>query len=216
MTVGLSALVTTFNEADTIGSLVAALRVYVDDVLVVNDPYTTDETEQVAAAAGAATLTPDQDEAGIGPCLLAGMRRLRGQRIVVIDAGGSHDPADIPDMAVHREHIVVGSRFVPGADYRGRPLRKHLSRLYSQACSRATTYRLHDWTSGFRVYSPAAVWQILSRPPTARFHGFQPASLAICLEAGLSYREHPISYRAGRSSMSTSVASEALRVLGKL
>lgn len=215
----IAALVTTLNEADTIGAFVASLNEVVDKVLVVDDPRSTDNTEAVAHAFGADTIV-DLDATGIGPCLLAGFRQLRGYDVVVIDAGGSHDPYQIPALARRgagaRADVVIGSRFVEGGRYYGRPTRARLSRLYGQACSLVTGYPIKDWTSGFRWYSTLAVREILSRPPTTRMHGFQPEILARCLGAGLHVVEHPITYRAGRSSMNLKVALEAIRVLGGL
>lgn len=207
-----AALVTTLNEAATIGPLVSALYEVVDRVLVVDDPASTDNTMGVAEAFGAETLL-DIEAHGIGPCLLSGLARLQTERTVVVDAGGSHSTASIPMMMKAPVDVVIGSRFVPGAAYRGRKYRAWLSRWYSAACSIKTGYMVHDWTSGFRVYSPSAIHAILSRPPKARMHGFQPESLASCVSAGLTVREYPITYQAGRSSMNLDVAWEATRAL---
>lgn len=209
------ALVTTLNEADTIGQLVTDLRTVVDHVLVVDDPATTDDTMSVAEAAGAETLL-DIDAHGIGPCLLAGFRRVQGMRVVVVDAGGSHSVASIPQMLAAPVDVVIGSRFLPGSAYRGRKYRKHLSRWYSLACSIKTGFMVNDWTSGFRVYSPSAIRAVLLCPPAARMYGFQPESLASCVAANLTVREYPITYTAGRSSMSVQNAWEATRALGGL
>lgn len=208
-----AALVTTYNEADTIGQLVAGLREHVDHVLVVDDPRTTDNTEQVAAAFGASTLV-DIDAHGIGPCLIAGLRYLRGQRVVVIDAGGSHSASCIPGMLrMEAWDVVIGSRFTTGARYIGNPRRARLSRTYAKACNRKTGRSISDWTSGYRVYSPKAVAAILARPPTAKMHGWQPQALAACLAAGCVVGERPITYTAGRSSMNRKVAWEAVQAL---
>lgn len=210
-----AALVTTFNEAETIGPLVAGLREVVNRVLVVDDPASTDNTEAVAAAFGASALL-DTEARGIGPCLHAGLKYLKGEWVVVIDAGGSHSVSAIYNMLDVDADVVIGSRFVPGAHYFGRPRRAKLSRLYSRACSRRTGHDIKDWTSGYRVYSPRAVRAILERPPKAKMHGWQPEALAACIAKGCTVAEYPISYRAGRSSMNRKIAWEALRVLGRL
>lgn len=206
------ALVTTLDEADTIGQLVSGLLEVVPRVLVVDDPRSTDNTERVAAAFGADTLV-DTDAHGIGPGLLAGFRYLRGEDVVTIDAGGSHDPYAIPDLVSQAGDIVIGSRFVPGGLHHGNPRRARLSRLYSRLCRARTGYDIKDWTSGFRRYTAAAVRQVLSRPPTATMHGFQPQALVSCLDAGFTATEWPIVYIAGRSSMNTRVAREAVGAL---
>lgn len=206
-----AALVTTLNEAATIGGLVAALREHVDSVLVVDDFRSTDDTERIAAAFGAATLIP-LDATGIGPCLRAGLELLRGQRVVVIDAGGSHNPVAVPRMLEREADVVIGSRFVPGAGYVGSKHRERLSRWYGRCCARRTGKAVTDWTSGFRVYSPRAVGVLLAAKPRSLMHGFQPETLYACLAAGCTVVEHPITYRAGRSSLGVDAAVEAIRV----
>lgn len=208
-------LVTTYNEEQTIGSLVAGLLEVCDRVLVVDDPASTDNTERVAHAFGANTLL-DTNARGIGPCLLAGMSMLRGEWVVVVDAGGSHDPSAILSMCQYSADVVIGSRFCTGATYIGRPGRKRLSRAYTIACNRRTGQSISDWTSGFRLYSPKAVRAILARKPSATMHGFQPQALAACVRDGCKVAEHPIRYTAGRSSMNRKVAWEAVRALGGL
>lgn len=211
----MNALVTTLNEADTIGPLVSVLKEMCDRVVVVDDARSTDGTEAVAHAFGADTYV-DIEARGIGPALLLGLAHLRGSRVAVIDAGGSHDPYDIPFMAHYTTDVVIGSRFVPGAHYTGRPARSLASRAYARACNRRTGAEIRDWTSGFRLYSPKAVNAILEARPRERMHAFQPAALAACLRAGCSVAEQPIRYRAGRSSMNRKVAWEAVKTLGAL
>lgn len=211
----MNALVTTLNEADTIAGLVSALREQCDRVVVVDDARSTDNTEQIASAFGAETFV-DTESSGIGPALLLGLAYLRGSQVVVIDAGGSHDPLDIPLMAHYSADVVIGSRFVPGAHYTGRPARSTLSRVYAKACNLLTGAEIRDWTSGFRIYSPRAVTAILSAKPRQKMHAFQPAALRACLRAGLTVAEAPIRYTAGRSSMNRSHAWEAVTTLGAL
>lgn len=211
----LAALVTTYNEADSIGALVSALYEVCDRVLVVDDPRSTDNTEAVAAAFGAETLV-DIEANGIGPCLLAGMRYLKGERIAVIDAGGSHDPYTIAFMDKVNADVVIGSRFVSGSLYVGRRRRARLSRVYARTCNVLLRSGIKDWSSGFRIYSQTAVSAILARPPQAKMHGFQPEALAACLRAGCTVKEYPITYKAGRSSMDHRVATEVVLALGRL
>lgn len=211
----MNALVTTLNEADTIGPLVSALKEVCERVVVVDDARSTDNTEQVAAAFGAETYV-GVDTTGIGPCLLLGFSYLRGSRVAVIDAGGSHDPSEIPLMAQHSADVVIGSRYIPGARYTGRPARKCASRWYAKACNRITKSEITDWTSGFRIYSPCAVRTILDSPPKQRMHAFQPAALRACIRGGCSVAEFPIHYKAGRSSMNRAHAWEAVKTLGAL
>lgn len=211
----MNALVVTWNEADTIGPLVTRLKSHCERVLVVDDARSTDGTEEIAADAGAETFV-DLESKGLGPAILLGLAHLRGSRVAVIDAGGSHDPDDIPLMAHYSTDVVIGSRFVPGAHYTGRPARSIASRVYAKECNRRTGREIRDWTSGFRVYSPRAVTSILDARPPQKGHAFQPAALHACITRGCYVIEYPIRYRAGKSHMSLGRVREAVKTLGAL
>jgi dolichol-phosphate mannosyltransferase len=134
-------------------------------------------------------------------------------RIVQIDAGGSHDPADIPTLLSSTADLVVGSRFCPGGRHVGNPRRALLSRVAAGACSFAQTgARYADWTSGYRVLSARCARYLLSVPYRATMHGWQIETLARAGEAGFSIEERPITYTAGRSSLNRAVAWEAFLV----
>lgn len=209
-----TALVTTYNEADTIGGLVVRLSEFVDLVVVVDDQKSSDGTGRIAAAFGALVLP---GYTGFGPCLQAGFRHLEDESVVVIDAGGSHDPDDIPALMDLGADVAIGSRFMPGARYVGdlqwRPV---ASRFYAKACSLRTRQHITDWTSGYRCYSPDAVKTLANATFTARRHAWQAEALAECFKAGLFVDETPITYRLGRSSFNKAAAVEALGVLARL
>lgn len=206
--------ITTYNEAATIAPLVWALRDQ-GHAVIVSDGGSADNTAMTAAAAGASTL----EAAGrppIADCLMRAFRMALYSdhtRIAVMDAGGSHDPADLPRLLAVRADVVIGSRFVPGAEYVGRAWRAALSRLASLACNVAQPGAWHrDWTSGYRVYSRRAVEEVLSHTYRASMHAWQMETLAHLGAAGMSIVEAPITYRAGRSSVGLGTVYEATNV----
>ena len=131
------------------------------------------------------------------------------------DAGGSHDPAAAKSLldvqTLTGAEIVVGSRFVPGAIYRGEasPWRPLLSRVAASACNMATGARYFDWTSGYRVFTADALQELLDKFYHARMHGWQIEVLAQANAMGMHIVEWPIEYTAGRSSFNWRVAHEA-------
>lgn len=212
------AVVTTLNEAESIGLLVSRLRADGLRVCVVDDA-SDDETAYVARQAGAHVLAHCLRK-GIGPSLVEGWRWALGQgatAVVQLDAGGSHDPAGACVMLgrLAEADVVVGSRFRPGAAYHGGLRRQGLSRAAALACNVRYFHALtglSDWTSGYRAFSAAALRKLARVNYTATMHGWQIEVLQAALWLGLRVAEAPITYYGGRSSFNRRVAKEAFGV----
>ncbi|MBW2671991.1 MAG: glycosyltransferase [Deltaproteobacteria bacterium] len=82
--------------------------------------------------------------------ILLGFSISRGERIVVLDADGSHPPDKIPDMirALDKYEMVVASRFLPGAKFEQSAFRRLVSKLFI-LWARIYGSRLTDPMSGF-------------------------------------------------------------------
>lgn len=190
------------NEAATIGALVRRLLCY--GPVVVVDDGSTDDTWGEARRAGAVVVSHPASR-GIGPAVMSGwLQALGAKRVVVIDAGGSHDPAEVERLLAVEADIVIGSRFVASGRYLGGHCwRRWGSRLAALACNLAQAGPcLRDWTSGYRVYSARAIEALRARSYTATMHAWQIETLGCARDAvGLTIREVPITYRAGASSL---------------
>lgn len=201
------------DEAKTIGRLVNEAAQY-GTVLVVDDG-SIDGTGFEAADAGAETVR-HQNCQGIGPAIMTGWQMALDKgatRIVVMDAGGSHRPADIPVLMTGKADIVVGSRFISGGQYHGRWWRKACSQAMALLCNLSQSgKRLRDWSSGFRLYSAKAVRRLLVVRYEAKMHAWQIEVLAQARQLRLSTEEVPITYVAGQSSLSWSGVLEAIVV----
>lgn len=202
------ACVTTRNEKSTIIDLVHSLHQYVNRVVVV-DADSSDGTAVLARAAGA-TVIQLPTKLAIGPSLMiAWQHALEAERVVQIDAGGSHDPQDIPTLLKETSDIVIGSRFTEGGRYHGgRAWRSAGSRVAAHLCSVATGVTIADWTSGFRVFDQKAIRFLARQTYQAKMHGWQIEVLGKALNQGLTVTEAPITYTAGRSSFNLSTVRE--------
>lgn len=211
------AVITTLNEASSIGALVAGLHEHDLHVIVVDDA-SSDETAHAARLAGAAVYV-NRERIGIGPSLMKGWRLaldMWADYVIQIDAGGSHLVSDVPAMrnALASADMVIGSRFLRDAKYvaGGNWRRPLLSRLAAFMCNRAQHGANHtDWTSGYRAFRASLLQMLLGYPYQAKMHGWQIEVLARANEVGAEITEVPITYIAGRSSFNRRVANEAIR-----
>ncbi|MGH7042302.1 MAG: glycosyltransferase family 2 protein [Acetobacteraceae bacterium] len=160
---GVAIVIPAFNEAVTIGGIVAdCLALPGRPRVIVVDDGSTDATAGLAAEAGA-ELLPQGINRGKGDSLRRGMRAaLAGGAgwIVTLDADGQHRPEDVPRLlamaAIWPRHLVIGAR---GAG-RGPPARLVANRVADFWVSWAARQPVADSQSGFRVY-PAELAAVL-------------------------------------------------------
>lgn len=206
-------VITTLNEASTIGDLVRQLKAAEHYVIVV-DGGSADNTVNEARLAGAGILSNGRNP--IGYSLLWGFDiaiTWPFDRYIQMDAGGSHDPQDLNKLTDGHADVVIGSRFVNGSEYIGRPWRKVMSRLAGMGCNLMQSgMNVKDWTSGYRAYTPIAIKEILRNNYRTVMHTWNIEALARCGAAGLSIQEVPITYRAGKSSVNVNTANDLIHV----
>jgi hypothetical protein len=153
---GISVVIPAFNEASGIGDVITSIRETLADrvgpceILVVDDG-STDDTAEIAAAAGANVISHPYN-LGYGRSLKDGILVASNDLIVVTDADGTYPVERIPDLILCSGdyHMVVGARC--GREYWG-SWGKRLARLAFRALSEfATGRRIPDINSGFRVF----------------------------------------------------------------
>jgi glycosyltransferase involved in cell wall biosynthesis len=110
----LSVVIPALNEAKNIPLVLAALPASVEEVIVV-DGRSVDGTADAALAARPDARVLRQSRRGKGNALAAGLAAARGEYVVLLDADGSMDPAE-----VHRfvAALDAGADYVKGTRFR--------------------------------------------------------------------------------------------------
>jgi hypothetical protein len=154
-----------FNEAETIGRVVAAARGH--GPVVVVDDGSHDDSGAIAAQAGADVLRHAR-RLGKAQALLTGVaaaRRHGATMVVTLDGDGQHDPESIPVLLgaarAGQRAVVVGNRLDgPGALPSTRRNAIRMANFFANWTSGLT---VRDSQSGFRVYPLALFDEVRTR-----------------------------------------------------
>lgn len=152
----ISIIIPTKNESRSIQEVIAGVKPFVQEVLVV-DGHSTDQTREIAEQMGARVLLDNRKGKGDG--IRLGIREATGNILVCIDADGSHDPKDIPKLVQpildDRADLVIGSRMTGGSDELHGDLSRFIRMTGSHVLLLMINYRwnirLTDCQNGFRA-----------------------------------------------------------------
>ncbi len=221
-------VVPTYNEAENVVQIAAAVRGLGYGLLVVDDgsPDGTGEIADGLAAddSGIGVLHRTKKE-GLGPAYAAGFRLALEQGAQVIcemDADFSHDPADLPRLIAAVDSgaaLAIGSRYVPGGGVENWPWhRRWLSRGGNIYAGTLLRTKVKDMTAGFRAFRADALKKLDFASCEASGYGFQVEMAWSASRAGLEIQEVPIIFRdraRGTSKMGAGIALEAMWLVTK-
>jgi glycosyltransferase involved in cell wall biosynthesis len=115
-TATVTVVVPAMNEGRNIGWVLSRMPAFVDEVVLV-DGRSTDDTVRIARAVRSDIVVVEQPGRGKGDALRTGFAAATGDIIVMIDADGSMDPAEIDRYVtplLNGYDVVKGSRFLTG------------------------------------------------------------------------------------------------------
>ena len=150
-----------YNEAEHISDIIRKASKYVDEVTVVDDG-STDNTAQIAKAAGA-TVIRSQINQGAGQATKTCFQvaRERGaDALVTLDGDGQHDAEEISKVVAPilegKADLVIGSRFLGGQDNIPRYRRFGIN-VVTFLLNFASKIKVSDSQSCYRAYSRKAI-----------------------------------------------------------
>lgn len=150
------------NQETYIGSLVLLSKLYVSNVIVIDDE-SDDRTAEIARKAGAEVITKGAKK---GKCeaLKTGFKAAANSGadiIVTMDSDGQHNPIDIPIIVAPiiegNAEMVNGSRYLNGLGKHTSIYRRVGQTLQENAAQTSPDLNITDPQSGFRAFSASTI-----------------------------------------------------------
>jgi glycosyltransferase involved in cell wall biosynthesis len=154
-TFSVSVVIPTLNEAANLRHVLPKIPTWIDEIVIV-DGHSTDGTPEVAKEICPKARIVMQSGKGKGNALRAGFEAATGDIIVMLDADGSTDPAEIPMFIgplLAGADFVKGSRFLQGggtADMT--PFRKAGNWVLTKAVQLSHGGRYTDLCYGYNAF----------------------------------------------------------------
>ncbi len=232
-------IIPTYNEKDNISRIIDAVLLQQANVgdVELNILVVDDNSPDGTADAVRLLMEPDRIGAhklrllsrmgkmGLGTAYVAGFRyglEHGYDYIFEMDADFSHDPNEIPVFLreIKNYDLVLGSRYVSGANVANWPLRRLLLSYYANLYARVITgIKVKDATGGFKCFRRKVLETIDLADIRSNGYAFQIEMNFRAWHKGFSIKEIPIVFvdrHAGTSKMSKSIVREAVGMVWKL
>ena len=210
-------VIPTYNEVESIGALLDALKLLPLDILVIDDG-SPDGTAELCRARGVEVISRS-GKMGLGGAYRSGFAVAleRGySNVIEMDADGSHQVSDLVRMMewIGTSELLIGSRWVAdGAIQNWSRFREYLSKAANTYANAVLSLGIKDTTSGLRIYNADLLKRMDISTIKSGGYCFQIEMTRRAIARGGSIGEIPITFieRAhGVSKMSFAIALEAI------
>jgi dolichol-phosphate mannosyltransferase len=210
-------VIPTYNEVESIGALLDALKLLPLDILVIDDG-SPDGTAELCRARGVEVISRS-GKMGLGGAYRSGFAVAleRGySNVIEMDADGSHQVSDLVRMMewIGTSELLIGSRWVAdGAIQNWSRFREYLSKAANTYANAVLSLGIKDTTSGLRIYNADLLKRMDISTIKSEGYCFQIEMTRRAIARGGSIGEIPITFieRAhGVSKMSFAIALEAI------
>ncbi len=183
-----------FNEekaiADSLDRIISFMRDNFEDyeIIVVNDA-STDNTAGEVSKFSEVKLVSHPYNKGNGSAVRTGIRNAQKEFVVMMDADGQHDIADIEKIAelLGMYDCVVGARTESSE---GSFHRNIANIFYNKLASYVTNVRIEDLTSGYRGFKTSVIKKFLYMFPNG--FSYPTTSTLAIIKAGYNLKYYPI------------------------
>ena len=210
-------VIPTYNEVESIGILLDALKLLPLDLLVIDDG-SPDGTAELCRARGVEVISRS-GKMGLGGAYRSGFAVAleRGYaNVIEMDADGSHQVSDLVRMLewIGTSELLIGSRWVAdGGIENWSRFREYLSKAANAYANAVLSLGIKDTTSGLRIYNADLLKRMDISTIKSEGYCFQIEMTRRAIARGGSIGEIPITFieRAhGVSKMSFAIALEAI------
>ncbi|MBN2097984.1 MAG: glycosyltransferase family 2 protein [Dehalococcoidia bacterium] len=149
----ISVIICTLNEEMNLPHVLPKIPPWVDEVILV-DGHSTDNTISRARELLPAIRVLSQPDKGKGNAMRYGIQQATGEIVVMLDADGSTDPADIPrfvDPLIEGYDFAKGSRFLEGRPVMPR-LRYVGNKMFASLANLLFCTRYTDMCAGLNAF----------------------------------------------------------------
>jgi glycosyltransferase involved in cell wall biosynthesis len=215
-----AAVVPAYNEAGSIGAVVAEIRAADPELeVVVVDDGSTDATAELAGSAGATVLRLPYN-LGIGAAVQTGLQYASVNDFdlaVQIDGDGQHDARELEQLLAPvvsgEADIAVGTRFAGARFYRPSVARRLGIALFAGLVSLIVRQRVTDTTSGFRAMNRRGIRLFASDYP----HDYPEVEATVLVfRHRLRMVEVPVAMRQRETGRSSITVFRSLYYMGKV
>ncbi len=139
-------------------------------------------------------------ERGLATALIKGTQLTKNTHVIRMDADWSHHPQDLMKMMDFYEkqkqpHVVIGSRFVKGSLYSGKPFINQLASLTARtACRILFRIPVIDLSNDFRIF-PKKVWNDISTRLSIIGNAVLIQEVILIHKSGIKITEIPTTFK---------------------
>jgi len=166
---GISIIIPAFHEAENLRMLLPAIHTALSglklpyEILAVDTMEPTDNTAEICARENALCIQRENGNT-YGDAISTGIRRAQYDKTAIMDADGSHDPADIIRMynTMRQESLdlVIGSRYIQGGNSHNGPVLKLMSLTVNLVFRVVFQIQAKDVSNSFRLYDSGKLKQL--------------------------------------------------------
>ncbi len=196
-----SIVIPAYNEKDVIGGFLERIEqagLHQRYEILVVDDGSDDGTDEIIGQYPV-KLIRHRVNKGYGAALKTGIRSATGERVIIMDSDGQHDPryVDTVNEMLDKHDLVIGERSAASRQLRRRKAGKRLVRWIGEFL---VEQKLPDYNSGYRGFRKEIIAGMLHMMPNG--FSFSTTSTLAFLKEGydVGTLEIDVSERAGRKS----------------
>jgi dolichol-phosphate mannosyltransferase len=158
---GISVVLPAYQEGSNLKQILPQIKAILEElkieyeILIIDTMKPMDDTQEICLQVGV-NYVPRRNGNQYGDAIRTGIETAKYQYLVIMDADGSHNPADIKRLYQHIEStgadIVIGSRYMRGGNTDNPFILKVMSHMVNLAYRLIFHIKVKDVSDSFRIY----------------------------------------------------------------